>query len=133
VAFDPNVWSGRAVQEALADGKFSDSRNAPACVARDDYSAIESISPCGISTKSADQNRLDQLARSNSADRQIITAAINLADHRFASFDRIVDPHGEIDLRGTYNEGLQRNASNLYRDRLSIFNGRSPLNPESAR
>src|SRR5258708_36740127 len=82
---------------------------------------LRELFPTGLSTKGADQNRLDQLARSNSADRRIIAAAINLTDHCFASFDRIVDPHREIGLRGTYDEGLQRDASNLYRDRLCIL------------
>ena len=77
-----------------------------------------------FSTKCADQDRLYQLVRSNRADRRIIAAAVYLADHRLACLDRVADPHREIVLRDTYDEGLQCGISDLDRDRLPIINRR---------
>src|SRR5260370_8205753 len=62
---------------------------------------LRELFPTGLSTKGADQNRLDQLARSNTADRRIIAAAINLTHHCFAIFARIVAPTRNTHLIST--------------------------------
>src|SRR6266581_4777238 len=87
----------------------------------------------GFSTECADQNRLDQLVRSNRADRRIIAAAVYLADHCLASLDRVLDSHRKIVLGGTYDTGLQCDSSDLDRDQLPVVNRWSSLDPKSTR
>src|SRR5438045_8155080 len=64
------------------------------------------LSAAELSAKRPDQNRLDQLDGSHNADRGVIATAVNLADHGFARFNRVVDPHREISLRRTDHQRL---------------------------